>query len=261
MHISRRHLVAIAPPRTGSRGTFAPTDLGGALVAWWNADDHDTANMTDDGDGLISAYVDRIGGLSLTAAAGARPTWGAAAFTGFDGTTKAALAFDGTANCLTGATTGLPTGTTPGEIWLVATGPAVADGSNRNPFTYGGTAGGTFRRFRKATTDNASASDGAVTANALSTTASWVGVPKIIGGMFGATTVEVRANGRAGTTATGATLNTGTTRTRIGADSANTAANFWLGAIRHVIVTTALTNAQRQQLEGWMAWDSGLVGL
>jgi hypothetical protein len=83
--------------------------------------------------------------------------------------------------------------------------------------------------------------------------------PHIVGAIFAATIYTARSNGREHPPVYGATLNTSTTRTRIGSNSANTAAAFWNGVVRHVLVTTELTQAQRLALEGWLAWDGGLL--
>jgi hypothetical protein len=73
--------------------------------------------------------------------------------------------------------------------------------------------------------------------------------------------MTARANGAATTPASAviAALNTSTTRFVIGASSSLTA--FANVVVRHVFVTTTLTTLQRQQLEGWMAWDASLTGL
>lgn len=248
------------PDRFLSRGTFTPTDLGASLVAHWSADDHGGANMTDDGAGLISAWVDRIGGLSVTAATTARPTWSATGFAAFDGTTKAALVGDGVANTLETTTlTGLPGTSTPGEIWVVAVpDPAgiVAAGSY---VTYGGASNGTNRGVRKGSNVlSPTITDGSVTTSpALGT----ITGAQIISGSWSGTTQSGVVNGRDFTnTGTIASLNTTMTRMRFFANSAGTAAAFLMGAIRHVFITTTLTAAQRASLLGWIAWDSGMVG-
>jgi len=240
-------------------GSFTPTDLGAALVAWWNADDHGTANMTDDGAGLISAWKDRVGGLSLTATTTARPTWSATSFNA-SGASCAALTFDGTANCLTGTSFGsIPVSTTPGTIMVAGSGAGTADANSRFIIAYGGTAGGSQRRVGKNTADTAVGGDG-TTQTSGGTLLNWLN-EAIVSLDFAATTYTLAANGTVGTPTTGATLNTTATRIRIGASTATTAANFWKGMARHVFVTTALTTTQRQQLEGWIAWDCGLTGL
>ena len=255
-------LPGVAPSPITSQpvdGNFQPTDLGAALVAWWNADDHGTSNMTDDGSGLISAWVDRIGGVSLTGSTTARPTWSATSFNA-SGASCAALTFNGTANCLTGTSFGsIPVSTTPGTIMVAGSGAGTADANSRFIIAYGGTASGSQRRVGKNTADTAVGGDG-TTQTSGGTLLNWLD-EAIVSLDFAATTYTLAANGTVGTPTTGATLNTTATRIRIGASTATTAANFWKGMVRHVFVTTALTTTQRQQLEGWLAWDCGLTAL
>jgi hypothetical protein len=242
-------------------GSFTPTDLGAALVAWWNADDYGTSNMTTETGNRVTAWVDRVGGVSLTAGTGttARPTWSATSFNA-SGASCAALTFDGTANCLTGTTFGsIPVSTTPGTIMVAGSGAGTADANSRFIVAYGGTAGGSQRRIGKNTADTAVGGDG-TTQTSGGTLLNWLN-EAIVGLDFAATTYTLAANGTVGTPTTGATLSTTATRIRIGASTANTAANFWKGMARHVFVTTALTSTQRQQLEGWIAWDCGLTSL
>jgi hypothetical protein len=72
--------------------------------------------MTDDGSGVISAWVDKVGAMSVTAATTARPTWTVGALTSPTGNAKSGLTFDGTANCMVSTDLStLPTGTTAGS--------------------------------------------------------------------------------------------------------------------------------------------------
>ena len=57
-------------------GLWSPYLLNpSVLKAWWNADDHGTSYMTDDGAGLISSWIDRIGNVAVTGTTTQRPTW------------------------------------------------------------------------------------------------------------------------------------------------------------------------------------------
>ena len=227
---------------------WTPASLS-AVKAWCSADDHGTANMTDDGGGLISSWKDRIGGLALTAATTARPTWGATAFNG----AKAGLTFDGSANVLAAnAVANLPTGSTSGTLWAVAQPSLVA---SRFIAAYGSNTA--YRRIglnvsninaRSSTTDTVSG-----------TTTIGTNQLMLLEGVFDAN-LEARLDGVLEGTAT-ETLSTGTTVARIGSSASSSPANFWQGPIRQVLVTTVLSTIQRQQIEGWLAWDSGLERL
>lgn len=231
---------------------FVPTDLGAVLVAWWNADDHGTANMTDDGAGLISQWKDRVGGLALTGATTARPTWTSTAFN----SAKAGCTFDATATNLAGTTlTNIPAAAVPSVIWTVGQVTTAISGISQAMFAYGVT--GNHRRLTvDLTTGFISARDNV--GASVQTVAITNGAPFLVAGQFDAASITSYWNGTAA--ASGAnTLNTTNTRIRIGASASTSANQFFGGAIRHCIVTTALTTLQRQQLEGWLAWDSGIV--
>jgi len=264
-HATNSALIDLVPIQAGD-GTpsletptdlFTPLHLGSKLKAWWSADDHGTGDMTDDGAGLISSWKDRIGGMDLTATLGARPTWAATSFnSAFPGVT-----FDGVANCLASTSLGtIPTGATGGEIFSVLS----QDSTIGTLFgvMYGGVSGATARalvsvfsaalKFRL--------SDGATP---ITDTIVVFSGPKIVSGAWSGTTETGRIDGRNTTpsSATIATLNTDTTRFRMGSNNANTAAFFWNGKFRHLIVTTILTAEQRINLEGWAAWDSNLTSV
>lgn len=235
-----------------SPATWTPLTLGSAIKGWWSADDHGTARMTDDGAGLISNWVDKAGSMAVTAATTARPTWAANSFN----SAYAGLTFDAAANCFVSTTlTSLPTGATASDIYIMTT--AAANGLQGLALVYGSTAANQSKRILKSTLDRLSIDDGS--ASIVDVSGALSSSPVIIGAQYAGTTVTGWKNGAPTNAATGtiASLNTGTTRLRIGASIAVTAAGFWAGVVRHVVITTTLTTIQRQQLEGWLAWDSG----
>lgn len=222
------------------------------LAAWWNADDHASSLlMTDDGSGLISSWKDCINGTNLTATTTARPTWGATAFNG-----RAGVAADGVANVLslTGVPATMPTGAAPSEIWGAYS--STSDGaSTRVVFYYGVAATG--RGVREVSTV-----DG-VTIIGDSTVVTDTQIPRagfhIASAIFTGTTLEGRTDGRPFiTTGTPLVPATSTTRVRMFSSAGTSAGSFWQGTVRHLIVTRAMTAPQRLQLEGYLAWDSGL---
>lgn len=232
--------------------------LGTDLEEWWSAEDHGTANMTDDGAGLISAWVGRKGAVTVTAATTARPTYGATAFGG----TKKGLTFDGTTDAMVSTSfAGLPGGATAGELWAVVSQDQLdAVATVGTMVDYGGTNAGTDRCLFRSRT--ASISAGFINDGTDSLGFSQVTVPfngtHIIRGFWSGTTQGISLDGNTQVTETIAAFNTGSTRLRIGASNASSATNFLLGVVRHVLVTSILTAARRQQLEGWLAWDSGI---
>jgi hypothetical protein len=248
--------------KLGKRPAWSPYDIPRSVLrAWWNADDHGIAAfMTDDGAGLISSWTDRIGGLTLTGATTARPTWASGSFTNQDGgSNKAAVSFDGIANCLRGTTlTGLPASSTPGTIRAVAD-PGASFATDRLLFMYGNSSNGQNRQLRRrgtASGDFARASDGGATLSATSAV-TWVASGQLSGSFD--STVSGWLNGTVFGPSSSGTLATTATRIAMGSDISTSAGTFSTVILRHAFVTTALTTLQRQQMEGWAAWDSGVV--
>lgn len=248
------------------RRLWTPYDIPrSVLKAWWNADDHaSSVLMTDDGAGLISSWTDRINGLAVTAATTARPTWASNSFN----SSYAGVTFDGAANVMTEAALSalIPSAAVPGTLWAVAA-PVTPDTavSLRNPISYGGNNTGSRRQIEHsasnfATANAPRASDSGGTLTITGTASSWISAA-IVMGQYDATTVTGYLNGTTFGTSGAGTLSTTATRLRIGAVALTAVAGFFNGPIRHVLITTALTTLQRQQLEGWLAWDSGLQSL
>lgn len=244
------------------RANWHPQDLSASVLkGWWCADDHGTTKMTDDGSGLISAWVDRISGISATGTTTARPTWASNSFN----TSFAGLTFDGTANCLVNtAFTALPTGAVAGEIWAVGSQTALTGDATQRYIIQVGGGGATSRTLIRAVgggpANRFRVSD---QTTALTDTVADLSTNFIGGGAWAGTTESGRINGAdmSPSSTTIATIATATSRLRIGASANASATLFWQGIVRHVIVTMTLTAARRLQLEGWLAWDSGLTGL
>lgn len=236
-----------------NRALWSPDVLTrSVLSAWWSADDHGTARMTDDGSGLISSWIDRIGGVTLTGTTTARPTYGSTSFN----SSKAGLTFDGSANCLTGTSlTPLPAAAVAGEMWLSLTQTLAQTGVM---LSYGGVAAGARRRLSCNATFHPIVSDGAT--NLTQGGTPFLSSPGVVSGQMFATTENGWMSGVAfpSNPVAISTLNTGTTRMRLGADNNTAAASFFGGVIRHAfILTGTLALADRQRLEGYLAWDGG----
>lgn len=229
--------------------------LGAKLKAWWAADDHGTANMTDDGSGLISNWVDRIGAMALTATAGARPTWTADGFAD----AFAGLTFDGVADCMVSTSLGtLPTGSTAGEIWVIFRS-LDTDVESDRIVAYGGDSGATSRQITLLSSnhDAPRAGDG-VSFNGNNVTGSLD--PCIVGALYKATTVSGWVNASdMDNDGTIASLNTGTTRMRIGARNLSAADAFAKCVISDVLITTELTDDERDALRSWAAHARGVA--
>jgi hypothetical protein len=81
--------------------------------------------------------------------------------------------------------------------------------------------------------------------------------PRIAMGRWSGTSESGRQDGVEVAAATITSINSDTARFRIGASAAAGAANFHVGVIRHIMVTSILTALQEMQLEAWLAWDIG----
>lgn len=250
----------------GFSRAWTPYDLGpGCLAAWWSADDHGTARMTDDGSGLISSWSDRVTGLAVTGTTTARPTWTSTALN----SAKAGLTFDGTANTLATTTlTALPTGAVAGEIWAVLSqSKAGSVSGNFAAMRYGGTTDGTFRglgRVNGAGNTNRArvAVDGTTAANILDDGVQDFGgaAGHVLRGQFSGTTLTGEMDGTTFSTSPASgvtTLATGTTRLRLGASTSGTAGNFWQGVLRHVIILRGLLPTKEEGL--MRLWAAGEV--
>jgi hypothetical protein len=240
------------------RGDYEPpanpfTIYGSSLSAMWSAEEYRL--MTDDGAGLISNWKDRVSGLAVTATTTARATWGAASFN----SAYPGLTFDGSANCYVATSfAALPTGATAGEIWAVGT--AVSSANAGYCAAYGTSGAATDRSVRHGTaSDTAVISDGSTASTGPAS--SPLTSPFILCGQWSGTAMTgfVNGNAFAGNPATIATLNTGTTRLRIGALNGTSAASFFQGVLALVAVTSVVSStAQRQKMEGFLAWKYGL---
>lgn len=224
------------------------------LRHWWCAEDY-ASLMTDDGAGRISSWTDRVGGQAVTGTTTARPTYGAAAFNA----AYPGLTFDGVANTLAWATLSGQlvsiTAASAGELWAVYNTPVTPPASMRIA-GYGGTSGATMRQIG-ATTSAVLVYDGATTCLG--------GAPAgyhITGGAWHGTVEEGRDNGTALANSTIATLNTGTTRLRLGASTLTTASQFAAMVLSDVIIIAGtLSTLDRQRLEAWFAWNRGLQSI
>jgi hypothetical protein len=227
---------------------WEPDDLGADLLAWWNADDLST--------GAVTTWTDSIGGIAPTQGTAAnRPTKAATSFNGAYG----GVTFDGTNDFLLVASTGaLPIGTNGSSIHaLVSQDQAAAVTTTRAVLSYGQSGTRALQRIVTTGTNRLRMTD--ATTSVSDTTHDFSGA-HIVSGRFDAAVGTPMFDGKATSPASAALVfNTGAGNTGIGA-SATGLSNFWLGVIRHIFVTNPLSVANRQKLEGWMAWDSGLTG-
>ncbi len=234
---------------------WVPSLLGAALISLLDA--ADASKITAAG-GLVSSFRDHAGIDFVQATGAAQPGW--------DGS---ALSFDGSNDFLQPAAfpTAWPRTTLESWVWCVAENNLPgATLPGRTAFSYGTTStrrgvsrtiltdgGGVQRnRFQALATSTLGLND---------TVTDLDGV--FIGGaryVAGGASLAARLNGADTTPATAAqAFNTSATSTvaRIGANCGTAAGAFWSGRWFAGAITGALTNTQRDLLEGWLAWRTG----
>jgi hypothetical protein len=223
-------------------------DLGSSLLAWWDA----TRGISLSGSS-VAAWTDKARGLVASqSTSAARPTFDPAGFNGFP-----CLTFDGTDDRLMGETMPFPTGANPVEIWMVLSQDAATDNDiERRAFAYGDTAA-TSRLIQRpapsvvSTTNRARLNVGNGTTTTAITPAADFGSRHLLRAEIGATTSRLTMDGSA-TSSASVTPSTASARYRIGASSASAATSFWLGKIRHVIVTLPLSSGPAARLQTFL---------
>jgi len=237
---------------------FSPVDIPNCSV-WY--DGADTASMTFTGS-FVSTWADKSGnGTNATGPTG--PTLAASG---------AGLSFNGSNQYLTAATV-LPSAQTH-SLFFVHT-PGTTNYGNTNVFRYqsaggayiiipyydiglGATARGYISSFDSTTTSNAA---GLLRDNSPLSTTSLVTANVVSGSPN--PTISVYLNGALQNSATvslGSAATTGMTLT-IGSNLPHNA-QWYFGTICEMIAyTTGLTQAQRQQVETYLAWKWGLVSI
>lgn len=242
-----------ASVRRATSHRWSPLDLGpSALLAWWSADRSDSIIRT--GGAPIVSWIDvAYGYVATQGVSGSRPSYSVAGFGGFP-----CITFDGTDDELTVASCPLPVGANPSEVWAVASQDAlVADSGTRQLLSYGGTSNATRRALLRRVVSAANRASLDVGDNSVAQPVNDTAVDfsgrHFVRGVFGAAASTIQVDANATITSTSVVPVTGNTRVRIGASSANTAANFWSGSVRDIVVTAALNAQQADLMAAWAA--------
>ena len=250
---SRRALLAGG----GFRGAWSPGSLGTALLGWWDAE-RDTSKITQSG-GLVSSWADLVGSYAATQGVSAsRPVWSATSFNGRPGIT-----FDGSDDELTLASVPFPTGASACEIWaLVDQQDVVADTTNRRIFAYGGNANATSRHLYRSVglgmyRAGWIVGDGVGVQNSDNTPVDLSG-RHVMRLRVSPTATQVDVDGVAGSSAA-VVPGTGTTRTRLGANTGDAAGGFWKGHAAALLVTSTLSTDQASQLLTYLKARGGIA--
>lgn len=232
--------------RPGRRWT--PTKLGASLLGWWDADHTDLITLVS---GNVSSWKDRVAAYDLTqGTSGARPAYSATSFNNKPGVT-----FDGIDDFLTLAGTPFPTGANACEMWALLSQAALpADTGARSAFSYGGNAAATRRSLNRVVNTGANRATATAGSGGVSQTAensADFSSRHVLRAPIGATGFTISVDGVA-SAETVSVPATGTTVTRIGANTANTAANFHSGVIAAILVTGALSAGQAASLHAYL---------
>lgn len=243
--------IGLALPFMQTGRTVNPiTILGDDLLEWWTADDESSLTLVG---AAVSAWRGQKAGREVVqATSSARPQFSATSFNGAPG-----LTFDGTDDRLAVEDVfDFPTGSNGSELWGVVQQDALSSGTTvRGLVSYGGDSSDVRRgveRRAPGSTNRASATagDGASSTFQVSSDVDLSG-RHVVRGAITPTTVGIQVDETTLTTIATVPA-TGTSRLRIGALSNSTAANFWQGQIRDVLVTAPLTTDQANALWDWL---------
>lgn len=228
---------------------FTPTDLGASLLGWWSAD---RADLITQSGGLVSSWRDIVAAYDMTAAGSARPTYGATSWN----SSSPGITFDGTANCLVLASQPFPAAANPSEIWAIVDQQSLTgDATNRVIVSYGDT-GITARILRRSVVSAQNRVTSAIGNGAAALTAD-VSATNFFSRHVARVTVSATETAAyidgTGGTPTAVVPATATARARIGATAAAAAGNFFLGIVRHVLVTGSLSAGQVTSMNAWGA--------
>lgn len=210
-----------------------------SLAAWWDAEATSSVALSAT---KATAWTDIKGGLVLEQATDAsRPTYGATSFNGRPG-----LTFDGTDDQMTYGAAVL-SGAAVGEMWaLVDQAALVADTTARMAFATGSSTSNKRELARVvasgANRARAATFDGTTTPTAQDTTVDFSGL-HVIRAIFAPTLLTIDIDGTTTSTVITGNNNSGTSRTRVGANPSGTAGNFWNGVINSALVFNALLTA------------------
>lgn len=234
----------------GEGGAWNPAMLGATLIERWSIDD--SGLITQAVPPGISTWKGEIIGSSFNNGTPAnQPVYSA---TGWNGLNPGA-AFGGVSTVLAISSVPYPAAALPSEIWAVVDQTAlVADTTTRNIFTYGGGANTTWRSIQRVVVSgqNRIQATCGTGSNITCTLAADFSGRHAVCGIFDGTTVTAGMDGVLATPVA-AVPTTGTTRSRIGANSATTAAAFLQGEVREILITGTTTAAQKALLWAYLA--------
>lgn len=238
--------------RSGAR--FTPRDLGGAVLAFWDAERAES--ITQSG-GLVSSWRDLIGNLDAAQATGSLQPAFASTLNG-----RPEVVFDGTDDYLEVASQPLPAAAQPCEIWLLGRQTGIAaDATTRVGLSYGGDAIATQRRVGRAVVSaadvpRASIGNGTTAFNS-DAPGAFSGI-HVVRSVIGAAETRTDFDGVAGTPVAVVPA-TGTSRIRLGATANTVPTSFWKGGINAAFVLNPISDGQAARLLAFLKARGGVA--
>ncbi|MCW5737799.1 MAG: hypothetical protein KIS73_27005 [Enhydrobacter sp.] len=237
------HISGSFPAPYLARPTATPQDiLGATLVGLVDFEDNDQITESS---GAISAYADPVNGASYAQASGvAQPVLAANAVTG-----RQVARFAGAQHLEIGSIpTGIPTAANPGEVIVICTQAAEypADTTTKTVVAWGGTAATGNRRVLRATNAGGNGlqfgvGNGSSSILDVHPALDFFG-NRLARGVVSGSAIYADLDG-AISAGTACVPNTGTTRLRIGANTAASAGSFFVGDISALLFTNAVLSA------------------
>lgn len=242
-------LAGLEPTITATSGVtlWTPTELGSAVVAWWDADD--VATLTLSGS-AVTDWASKAGGITASqGTSSARPSYSATARNG-----KPGVVFDGGDRLAISSVAGFPTGS--GASALAIVGQATnTSGVNSIAFSWG--SGLTNSRVVGYNNTGNRIWTSWLAAGEFSLAEDWPTSDRIITVQYASTGV-VTATVDGGSTQT-STLSTPATSAVSGNIGSFPGIGSFTGPLQEIVLANrVLTTDERQQLEGYLAWKWGL---
>lgn len=235
---------------------WTPLSLGAALLAWWDAEA--TSSLILAGS-AITSWADVKGGYALTQATGSmRPTYASNSLNA-----RPAATFDGVDDYLSMESAPFPIGAVGSEIWSLVNQTSTPVG-NRVLAAYGGSSTTNRRAAQRSVTASTSRlrTDVGIGAGASAATASNTNVVfdgiHVTRSIIRESNVTSDIDGDAGASST-AVPATVATRTRIGANTSDTASAFWQGPINSILITTTLGASNAALLLAYLKARGGIA--
>jgi len=251
--------LAISPCNTAllAGGGWSPLSLGASLYDMWDAEQ--TSLLTLSG-AAVTAWLSVKNSYSAAQTLSAsKPIWASNSFNSRPG-----LTFDGFDDELTYAGVGIfPTGAVAGEIWaLIDQTALVADTNPRIITSYGGNVSTSRRRLTREVVSgvnrvSVSAGIGSGEQTRTNTSIDFSG-RHVVRGIITGSAIQTDVDGTAGASLA-AVPATGTTRTRFGANTADTAAGFLQGVVSMIAFTAPLSSDEAGKMLNYLKTRGGIA--